>query len=121
MLEQFIVPKPHCFPRIGIIVMKKKNRRPWVEKRSANIPLRGYHLQSLCDQDWHDFGRRFLAKCDALMDNYAYGSPDALSFGWDWPTFRIIFPRVAKLTKRLCAEQKRRENDKATEELALFV
>lgn len=49
-------------------------------------------LTTLSNNELIALAHREFLECDQMMTDHCEGSPDALKFGWDWPTFHSIFP-----------------------------
>lgn len=56
---------------------------------------------------------RAQQNCDAAMRRYAAGT-DALKYGWDWPTLKVLFPRLGAFWSKIVAEGKARGLNRVT-------
>jgi hypothetical protein len=66
------------------------------------------NLALLTDEQLLELGRRHREKQHRYMESYAAGSPGALRYGWDWPTFCALFASTARVWGRLKSEYRRR-------------
>jgi hypothetical protein len=75
-------------------------------------------LHELTDRQFYSLAHRLGNACDRLMNDYAsgsrkYGHGGSLSFGWDWPTFGMLFPRMMARVWAVRDENKRRKGQKS--------
>jgi len=68
----------------------------------------------MTDQELTTTLEQKIKEADALMRDHCAGSPDALKFGWDWPTFNVLFPDQAAEIRALKAEGRERGLDGKT-------
>jgi hypothetical protein len=66
-------------------------------------------LAKFSDESLINLARRMIEACDKTMRLNAEGG---LSFGWDWPTFSVLFPRKYRAMLKIKAEGRRRGLDK---------
>lgn len=67
-------------------------------------------LQNLTNDDFLTFAKRYWKHLEKIMDDYTAGSsPD---YGWDWPTFSIVYPVPYARWKAICKDAKRRGIEK---------
>lgn len=65
-------------------------------------------IQRLSEENFIALGYRVFEQADRMMTDYASGSSDALKFGWDWPTFSVLFPRKYRFWRKFLSEAERR-------------
>lgn len=64
-------------------------------------------LTRLSDDDLRQLMSDKIDGAHAMMEEYAAGS-NALNYGWDWPTFNVLFPDQAAQIRLVRNEGRRR-------------
>jgi hypothetical protein len=63
-------------------------------------------LARLSDNDFVALGKRVFDCCNAIMERHTKDSPDP--WGWDWPTFGVLFDRKYRFWRKMLKEAERR-------------